>query len=236
MPPKTLTGLNKQIIACDQCPRLIAWCAKVAKEKRKAYANDTYWGKPVPNFLNAGNRSARLLIVGLAPGAHGANRTGRMFTGDRSGDFLYARLHETGFANQSTSTDRRDGLTLHDCVITAACHCAPPGNKPTRQEIANCSPWLTQTINLMPRLRAIVSLGKLAHDATLREFQQRGWIDKRSRYPFGHGAMFTFDDADECVPALLCSFHPSQQNTFTGRLTEDMLRAVFERARAVIEN
>lgn len=234
MPVRTLTGLNKKIIACDQCPRLIEWCAKVAKEKRKAYKNDPYWGKPVPNLLDGGQGDARLLIVGLAPAAHGANRTGRMFTGDRSGDFLYARLYETGFANQATAVSINDGLELIDCVITATCHCAPPGNKPTREEIVNCAPWLTQTMNLLPRLRVILSLGKLAHDAVLSEYKQRGWIDKRSAYPFSHGAMFSFRDAKPKIPALLCSFHPSQQNTFTGRLTEQMLRDVLEDAQAVI--
>lgn len=239
--PSLLT-LNETIIACQRCDRLIKHCQKVAVDKRAAYRDEDYWGLPVPNFLPAQRADrARLLVVGLAPAAHGANRTGRMFTGDRSGDFLYRAMHAAGFASQPDATGQDDGLELIDAVITAAAHCAPPGNKPTRDELASCAAYLTQTIDLLPRFSVIVCLGKLALDAVLRDFQGRGWIDKFAPYKFGHGVEYQIEPKDapkdapknRAAPLLLCSYHPSQQNTFTGRLTDEMLRKVFERAREV---
>ena len=210
--------LNHDIVACDRCARLIKHCRKVAKEKRKAYADHEYWGGPVENF---GPSNARLLIVGLAPGAHGANRTGRMFTGDRSGDWLYRALHKAGFASQAESTDRKDGLKLTDCAITAVCHCAPPDNKPTREEVVACSEWLDATFDLSSA-KVYLALGQIAWKATVDQLIARGeWEGKRPK--FGHGAKV------EVVGQkwLIGSYHPSQQNTFTGRLTEKMLDDVF---------
>jgi len=229
-PAASLAQLNERIVACARCPRLRHWCSQAARQKRPAFRDQAYHARPVPNFGQLSRGRTRLLIVGLAPAAHGANRTGRMFTGDRSGDFLYARLHETGFANQPEATDADDGLKLMDAVITAACHCAPPDNKPTGDELANCADWLRQTLDLMPRLRVIVTLGKIAHDAVLRQYRGRGWIDKLAECPFAHAAEYRFDTA----PTILCSYHPSQQNTFTGRLTAPMLRKVFHRARRIV--
>ncbi len=235
--PLTLPQLNARIERCTKCPRLVAHCRLVAREKRAAYHDHNYHGKPVPNF---GAPAARMLIVGLAPGAHGANRTGRMFTGDRSGDFLYRALHETGFANQATSVADGDGLQLTDALITGAAHCAPPGNKPSPVELENCAPFLSDTFDLLlPKLRVVVCLGKLALDATLRLYQSRGWIEKLSPYRFGHGAAFSFAPVSAKrgkiePPRILCSYHPSQQNTFTGRLTRQMLRALFDRARQTL--
>ncbi len=212
--------LNQDIAACQKCPRLLKHCRVVALTKRAAYRDWDYWGKPVPNF---GTSAARLLILGLAPGAHGANRTGRMFTGDRSGDFLYRALHATGFANQPTSESRDDGLKLIDAAMTAAAHCAPPGNKPTPREMARCFPWLIQTVQAMPNLRGIVALGRIAFDAALRIYPEMGWSVPKPRPAFAHGATHRFPGA----PFLLCSYHPSQQNTFTGRLTPRMMDQVF---------
>jgi len=230
---KAYDDLNERIIACELCPRLREHCERTAKEKRAAFADWDYWGKPVPNF-GSGPR-ARLLVVGLAPAAHGANRTGRMFTGDRSGDFLFRAMHETGFATQPDATRRGDGLKLRDAVITAAAHCAPPGNKPTRDELDNCSTHLDDTFAVLSRLRVCLCLGKIGLDAMLRLYKRRGWIDALAPYPFGHAAEHTFNPRDDRrPPTLLCSYHPSQQNTFTGKLTADMLREVFERAKAIV--
>ena len=229
----TLGQLNRQIVACERCLRLRKHCRKVAQQKRASYRDQTYHGKPVANFIpTCDPHHARLLVVGLAPGAHGANRTGRMFTGDRSGDFLFRAMHEAGFCNQPTATDLRDGLELHDAAITAAGHCAPPGNKPTSEELANCAPFFDQTFDLLTRLRVVVCLGKIAMDATLKLYKRHGWIDKLSPYKFAHAAEHPIHNA----PLILCSYHPSQQNTFTGRLTPDMLAAVFHRARQAIES
>ena len=235
-----LNLLNERILACGRCPRLRAHCRKIAAEKRAAFRNDDYFGKPVPNFLPARTpEKARLLVVGLAPAAHGANRTGRMFTGDRSGDFLYRAMHAAGFTNQPTATDQGDGLKLTDAVITAAAHCAPPGNKPTRDELAQCAPYLAQTIDLLTNLRVIVCLGKVGLDAVLRDYKARRWIEKFSPYKFAHAAEFDFGEVacqrTRGVPTLLCSYHPSQQNTFTGRLTDRMLEAVFDRAKKMTQ-
>ncbi len=221
--------INGDIVACECCPRLIEHCRATAVQKRAAYRDWTYHGGPVPNF---GRSDARLLVVGLAPGAHGANRTGRMFTGDRSGDFLYRAMYQAGFANQAASEHADDGLELIDAVITAAAHCAPPDNKPTVQEMTNCSQWLEQTFDSMVRLRAIVALGRIACDSVLKMYKRRGWIDKLSRYPFSHGGEHQITGATP----ILCSYHPSQQNTFTGRLTEAMLLGVFKRAGKMIRD
>ena len=215
-------ALNDQIIACERCPRLVKYCQQIAVEKRKAYLDWDYWGRPVPNF---GDPHARLLVVGLAPGAHGANRTGRMFTGDRSGDWLYRALHKAGFANQAESTDLADGLQLIDCAITAACHCAPPQNKPTAAEVKACDDWFRQTIDLMP-IKVFVALGQLAWKSIVRHAITQGWHDGKQP-KFAHGAHVTLTSRME----LLGSYHPSQQNTFTGRLTERMLDDVFRQAR-----
>jgi uracil-DNA glycosylase family 4 len=217
--------LNRQITRCEQCPRLRSYCQQIAEQKRAAFQGWNYWGQPVPNF---GDPQARLLIVGLAPAAHGANRTGRMFTGDRSGEWLYRALAKTGFANQPTSVSANDGLRLTDCAITAICHCAPPQNKPTPTEIANCRTWFEQTVNLLPA-RVIVALGQIAWQGIVTESKRLGWLEG-PRPKFGHGATVTL--AGERW--LVGSYHPSQQNTFTGKLTEPMLDNVFAIARQLI--
>jgi uracil-DNA glycosylase family 4 len=217
--------LNDQIVACGRCPRLRAHCLRTAEAKRRAYLEWDYWGRPVPNF---GVPQAMLLIVGLAPAAHGANRTGRMFTGDNSGLWLYRALHRAGFANQAESTHVCDGLRLIDAAITAIVHCAPPSNKPEPQEVAACQQWLAETLNLVEP-RVILALGHLAWRGVVDEALRRGWLSG-SRPRFGHGAAVHLDAGR----ALLGSYHPSQQNTFTGRLTEAMLDAVLQRARELI--
>jgi uracil-DNA glycosylase family 4 len=223
--------LNQSIDACQKCPRLIEHCAEVARVKRKAYLEEDYWGGPVANF---GDPKARLLIVGLAPGAHGANRTGRMFTGDRSGDWLYRALHKAGFANQAESTGLDDGLKLSDCVITNACHCAPPDNKPTREEIANCRVWFDQTFDMLP-VQVIVALGQIAWRNVVGFAKDRGM--HQGRIPqFGHSAEHEFLSENDPPITMLGSFHPSQQNTFTKRLTESMLDDVFRRAHELLKS
>ena len=199
----------------------------MAEVKRRAYRDWEYWGKPVPPF---GDPRARLLVIGHAPAAHGGNRTGRMFTGDRSGDFLYRALYETGFASQPTSRARDDGLALTDAYITAAVRCAPPDNKPSPQEFERCRPYLERELDLLANLRVVVGLGKLAFDAYLGILRGRGVIRTRAAFAFGHNAAYEIPGA----PVLIGSYHPSQQNTSTGRLTAEMLREVFERARAYL--
>lgn len=225
-PANQLAILNHEIIACEKCPRLIAHCRKVAREKRRAFRDWDYWGKPVPGF---GDPRAELLIVGLAPAAHGANRTGRMFTGDRSGDFLYAHLHKAGFASQPASRDRHDGQRLRNAYITAVARCAPPGNKPLPAEIVNCRPYLLREIELL-RPRAVLALGRIAFEGYLRCLQQRGEIASISSFKFGHGVSFLIPNAAS-RPRLFASYHPSQQNTQSGRLTSAMILSVLRRIR-----
>jgi uracil-DNA glycosylase family 4 len=215
-------SLNRRIVACELCPRLREHCAEVARVKRRAYLDWDYWGKPVPGF---GDPQARVLVIGLAPGAHGSNRTGRMFTGDRSGEFLYRALHETGFASQAESQSREDGLTLKDVYITAAVRCAPPDNKPTLEEFANCRPYLERELDLLKNVRVVVALGGLAFRTYLSILRDGGVIASLSKFEFGHNRIY------KTVPTLIGSYHPSQQNTSTGKLTAEMLRKVFEHAR-----
>jgi uracil-DNA glycosylase family 4 len=224
----TLDRVQQHVVACRACPRLVAWRERVAQEKTRRYRDWPYWGQPVPGF---GDPGARLLIVGLAPAAHGGNRTGRVFTGDRSGDWLYRALHRFGFANQPTSTHRDDGLRLNDCYITAAIHCAPPDNKPTPEEIQNCRPFLLRELELLTNLRVTLALGRLAFDAALTAFQQLGWASFSRRPKFAHGVEHRLNGR----LTLIASFHPSQQNTFTGRLTEPMFDAVFGRIRKILD-
>jgi uracil-DNA glycosylase family 4 len=219
--------LERRIVSCRLCPRLVAHREEVARVKRRQYRDEEYWGRPLPPF---GDRRARLLVVGLAPAAHGGNRTGRLFTGDRSGDFLFAALHATGFANQPTSIRRGDGLALLDAYMTPICRCAPPANKPLPEEVLNCRPFLLEELRLLHALRVVVALGQIAMDGFLRAWTAAGRTVPRPRPVFGHGAEFALDDRT----TLLCSYHPSQQNTFTGKLTQPMLRAVFRRARQLL--
>lgn len=220
-----LYRLQQEIIHCNRCPRLREHCVNIATVKRRAYLDWEYWGRPVPAF---GDPEARVLIVGLAPGAHGSNRTGRMFTGDRSGDVLYSVLFKTGFASQPHSTSREDGLKLNDLFITASARCAPPGNKPTPEEIRNCRPYFERELDLLPNVRVVVALGKLAFDNYLDVLKSRGVIRSRAPFVFGHNREFRTAPGH---PVLISSYHPSQQNTSTGKLTETMLAAVFRRAR-----
>lgn len=211
--------LNNQITTCEACPRLVVYRREVARTKRRAFRDWQYWGRPVPGF---GDRKARLLIVGLAPAAHGANRTGRMFTGDSSGDTLTAALHRAGFANQPTSRHREDGLELRDAFLTAVVRCAPPQNRPTRQEQDNCRGYLARELDLLSSVRVVLALGRIAFDGYLKLLRRRGV--EVPRLPFRHGACYEFESP---LPTLVVSYHPSRQNTQTGRLTEVMLDEVF---------
>ena len=216
-----LAALRAEIVACRACPRLVAWRERVAREKVARFAAETYWGRPLPGF---GDPDARVLIVGLAPAAHGGNRTGRVFTGDRSGDFLWAALHATGFADRAVSERADDGLTLRDAYVAAAVRCAPPANKPTTDERDRCLPYLRRELVLLGRVRVIVPLGAFAWDATVRVLAGAGWTTS-PKPRFGHGA-----EAAVGPFTLLGTYHPSQQNTFTGRLTAAMFERIFERA------
>jgi uracil-DNA glycosylase family 4 len=218
-----LQALEAEIVSCRRCPRLVAWREEVARVKRASFADETYWGRPVPGF---GDPAASVVILGLAPAAHGGNRTGRVFTGDRSGDWLFAALHRAGYANQPTSRTRDDGLALHDCWVLAAVRCAPPANKPTPAERDTCLPYAVRELELLRSARVIVCLGAFAWDAALRLLALVGHERLRPRPRFGHGAEVVSGRS-----TLLACFHPSQQNTFTGRLTEDMLDTIFTRAR-----
>ena len=222
-PRHDLDRLREELIGCRRCPRLVAWREKVAREKRAAYRDDEYWGRPVPGF---GDPEASVLVVGLAPAAHGANRTGRMFTGDRAGEWLYGAMHRAGFANQPLSRDRNDGLALKGAYVTAGVRCAPPGNRPTTGERDRCASFLHREVEIMwERLRTIVALGGFAFAVVLRTLAERGVAIPRPRPRFGHGA-----EVDLGKVVLIGSYHPSQQNTFTGKLTEEMFDAVWGRA------
>ncbi len=223
----SLAELEHEVIACRRCPRLVAWREEAARLKRAAYADEDYWGRPLPGF---GDPVARVLVLGLAPAAHGGNRTGRIFTGDRSGDWLFAALWRAGFANQPQSRSRDDGLELHDCFVTAAVRCAPPANRPLPAERDNCLAYLVRELSLLTRVRVVVCLGGFAWDAALRALGQIGARLPRPRPRFGHGAAVEIGRF-----TLLGCYHPSQQNTFTGRLTERMIDEVFAQARELAD-
>jgi uracil-DNA glycosylase family 4 len=218
-----LVQLNREVVACTKCPRLVSYRELIAREKRRAYRDCEYWGKPVPGF---GDSNARVLIMGLAPGAHGSNRTGRPFTGDASGNFMYPVLYETGFANQSTATACGDGLKLRNLYITAAARCAPPDNKPLPSELANCAPFLDREIEGLRRLKVVVALGKIGFDAYLNFVRRRGLVQSKASYVFAHGAQYDLPDGK----ILLASYHPSNQNTQTGKLTRAMFLEIFKQA------
>ncbi len=222
-----LQDLEQRIINCEKCSRLVEWREKVAREKVKRFDAWTYWGRPVPGF---GDPKASLLIVGLAPAAHGANRTGRIFTGDRSGDWLYRSLHKFGFATQAEARSRDDGLELRDCYVTASLRCAPPQNKPTAEEKNNCFPYLVEELSYLKHVCVVVALGKLAFDNSIKLLRQSGDFEPERKPEFDHGSEARVNS--ELV--LLASYHPSQQNTFTGKLTEPMFDSIFERARELI--
>jgi uracil-DNA glycosylase family 4 len=224
----SLAELNARIVACERCPQLRTYCAEVARVKRRAYADEDYWGQPVPSF---GDPKARVLVLGLAPGAHGSNRTGRPFTGDGSGDFLYPVLHEAGFASQPKALSRADGMQLGGLWITAVVRCAPPGNKPTPAELRTCASWLDEELDLLPEVRVVVCLGKIAFDGFLNHQLRTGRIKSRAGLTFRHGAEYSMPGGI----ALIASYHPSLQNTNTGKLTRAMFLDVFKRARQSAE-
>ena len=215
----SLARVTRDVVACERCPRLRAWCREVARVKVKRFQDQPYWGRPVPGW---GDPAARLLIVGLAPAAHGGNRTGRVFTGDRSGDFLFAALHRAGFASQPTSVSRGDGLRLVDCYVAAAARCAPPANRPLPEEIGHCREYLAREWRLLPGLRAVLALGKLGQDALVALLRQLGRVPARQAFAFGHGVSHDLGHGLR----LFASYHPSQQNTFTGKLTAERFDAV----------
>jgi uracil-DNA glycosylase family 4 len=223
----SLTAVAAAVAACERCPRLRRHCARVAREKVRRFQGETYWGRPVPGF---GESAARLLVVGLAPAAHGGNRTGRVFTGDSSGDWLYEALHRFAFANQPASVSREDGLMLPDCYVTAAARCAPPGNRPTRRELDNCRAYLAAELRLLRRVRVVIALGRVGFEAWLRAALWWDRLPPAQRPRFAHGAAHALPDGT----VLLCSYHPSRQNTNTGRLTRAMWHAVFRRARSLL--
>lgn len=220
----TLEDLNIRIVACKRCPRLRKYCAEVARVRKRAYLECEYWGKPVPSF---GDPKARVMALGLAPGAHGSNRTGRIFTGDGSGYFFYPVLHEAGFASQPMAVSRDDGMKLTDLWISAVVRCAPPANKPAPDELRNCAPFLDEEISLLKNLRVVVCLGKIAFDGFLAHARRSGQITSRAGMNFAHGAEFTLPNG----LTVIASYHPSQQNTNTGKLTRPMLLKIFKRAR-----
>jgi uracil-DNA glycosylase family 4 len=222
--PSALDALNNRIVACDRCARLRAYCTEVARIRRRAHIDTEYWGKPVPSF---GDPLARVLALGLAPGAHGSNRTGRPFTGDGSGDFLFPVLHEAGFASQPKAVDRDDGLKLTGLWISAVVRCAPPGNKPATDELHNCAPWLDEEIRLLANLRVVVCLGKIAFDGFMLHARRTGLAQSRGGLMFAHGAEFKLPNG----LIVIASYHPSLQNTNTGKLTRPMFLAIFKRAR-----
>jgi uracil-DNA glycosylase family 4 len=226
---KALEQLNEEIIHCRKCPRLVEYREKIAREKRRSFRDWEYWGKPVPGF---GDPQAKLLILGLAPAAHGGNRTGRVFTGDRSGDFLYEALYSAGFANQPSSTKRDDGLKLKDAYIAAVVRCAPPANKPLPSELANCRPYFERELQVI-RPRAVLALGGIAMRAYLGVLKERGEIKSLAAFPFRHGASYRLPGE---LPRLFASYHPSQQNTFTGKLTKVMLVRVLRHIRSFLRS
>lgn len=223
-----LVQLNERIVRCRKCPRLVRHREEVARAKRRAFRGETYWGRPVPGF---GDPRAKLLILGLAPAAHGGNRTGRVFTGDRSGDFLFRMLHRAGFAGQPTSSHRDDGLELTNTYIAAACRCAPPENRPLPEEIANCRPYLARELELL-RPRAVLALGKIAFDALLALLSEQGKLESRAGLHFAHGASYRLPGG---LPHLFAAYHPSQQNTQTGRLTPAMYARLLRRITELLE-
>ena len=220
--------LNTEVIACRKCERLVEWREKVAREKRRAYSECDYWGKPVPGF---GDKHAQVMILGLAPGAHGSNRTGRMFTGDASGDFLFPALHQAMFASQPIAVNVHDGMTLNNIYITAVCRCAPPGNKPLREEQENCLTFLQTEIALLSHIKGIVALGSIAFRAAFDLLKENFGIDRRSRPKFTHNTLYTFPESPVW---LLAAYHPSRQNTQTGRLTKEMFASVWKRVNQLI--
>ena len=222
----SLEVLNARIVTCKRCARLRTYCAEVARVRKRAYLDCTYWGKPVPSF---GDPKARVMALGLAPGAHGSNRTGRMFTGDGSGNFLYPVLHEAGFASQHRAVSRDDGMKLNGLWISAVVRCAPPANKPAPEELRNCAPYLDEEIGLLKNLRVVVCLGKIAFDGFLAYVLRSGVIASRAGLVFSHGAEFTLPNG----VTVIASYHPSQQNTNTGKLTRPMFLRIFQRAREV---
>jgi uracil-DNA glycosylase family 4 len=231
-----LRDLEREVTRCFRCPRLVAWREKVAREKRRAFADEEYWGRPVPGW---GDPAARLLVVGLAPAAHGGNRTGRAFTGDESGRWFYRALWRAGFANQPESVRKGDGLELRDCFVTAAVRCAPPDNRPTPAERGNCRPWLEAEIDRLPRVAVVVALGGFAFDHLLRIWRDRGHAVPVPRPKFGHGVEVPLGAGSTGTgggPVLLASYHPSQQNTFTGVLTEAAFDEIFARVREMLGN
>ncbi|MBI4606682.1 MAG: uracil-DNA glycosylase [Planctomycetes bacterium] len=227
-PARELRLLSEEIVLCRRCPRLAAYREEVARVKRRAYRDQEYWGRPVPGF---GDPRSRLLVLGLAPAAHGANRTGRMFTGDRSGEWLYRALHKAGFASQPASASRDDGLELRDCYVTASCRCAPPDNKPLKVELDSCRAYVVRELEVLRRVRVILALGAIAFDTALRVLVEAGAELPRPRPRFAHGAVVRLGEG---FPAIVASFHPSQQNTQTGRLTETMLDQAVAKARALL--
>jgi len=227
--PSLLSILNQEVVACGRCPRLVEYRERIGREKRRAYLDWTYWAKPVPGFVDP---RAQLLILGLAPGAHGSNRTGRPFTGDSSGNFMYPVLHRTGFASQPTATRLDDGLQLTDAYITAAVRCAPPDNKPTPQEIASCAPFLDRELDALKNVKVVVALGRIGFDAYLNYLRRKGTVKSKAEYVFGHGATYTMPDGR----VLLASYHPSNQNTNTGKLTEEMFTEIFRKAKKLVKN
>ena len=226
--PNALATLNREIIDCTRCPRLVAYREQIGREKRRAYREHDYWARPVPGF---GDPHARVLILGLAPGAHGSNRTGRPFTGDASGRFMYPILHKVGFASQPNADSRDDGLRLIDCYITAAVRCAPPDNKPLLSELANCSEYLDRELAILTKVKVVVALGKIGFDAYLSYLKRKSELARRSAYQFAHAAQYEISNG----VTLLASYHPSNQNTATGKLTAEMFERVFREAKRIAE-
>lgn len=226
--PAWLVQLDREVVACTRCPRLVEYRERIAREKRRAYLAWEYWGKPVPGF---GDPNARVLVLGLAPGAHGSNRTGRPFTGDASGKFMYPILYEAGFSNQPTATDREDGLELKDLYITAAVRCAPPDNKPLPEELSNCAPYLDREMDGLKKVKVVVALGRIGFEAYLNYLKRRGLLQSKIPFQFRHAASYKMADGK----VLLASYHPSNQNTQTGKLTRQMFTNIFQDARRLAD-